>query len=236
MKRILITIALIIFMLFPSPFIISENYHRLQNPPIEPQAIDNTSSIPDKPQKIEAWVENNTEYQYDFKTYGTVWYILKPEQTLEKGKGDCKARAILLASIFEKKDIEYELHVSMFHWWVSYENKNGTWAEYRSTSLKEGDEWTMPDIGKTVDKMWSVKEDYYEMFWASMPNLRQLFLLTSLLYIWLPFRYYKKGLKTILKYRSHLQSNISRLRNSTLKKIKNIRKKGKSGFHNLLSK
>ncbi|MFW6196535.1 MAG: hypothetical protein ACOC5D_04280 [Thermoplasmatota archaeon] len=69
MKRILITIALIIFILFPSPFIISENYHRLQNPPIEPQAIDNNSSIPDKPQQIEQWVENNTEYQYDFRTY-----------------------------------------------------------------------------------------------------------------------------------------------------------------------
>lgn len=212
MKRILITIALIIFVLFPSPFIIYQNYHRLQNLPIEAQSIENTSDIPDKPQKIEDWVENNTEYQYDFKVHGSVWYIPTTEQTLEKGKGDCKARAILLASIFEKKDIDYELHISMFHWWVSYENNNGTWSEDRSTSLKEGDEWRSPDIIKTVKKMWSVKTEYYNMIWASMPDLRQLFLLTSLAYLWVPVKSYNKSVKILTESRSYLLKSLSHLK------------------------
>lgn len=222
MKRVLITVALILFVLFPSPFIISENYQRLQDPPIDPQSIENTSDIPDKPQKIERWVENNTEYQYDFKVHGSVWYIPKPEQTLKKGKGDCKARAILLASIFEKKGIDHELHISMFHWWVSYEDNNGTWSEDRSTSLKKGDEWTMPDLGRTIEKMWSVKEEYYKMIWSSMPNLRQLFLLTSLTYIWIPTKFYHKGLENMLGYRTNLKRSFLKFSSLLKKKVQSL--------------
>lgn len=222
MKKILITSALIILVLFPSPFIISENYQRLQDPPIDPQSIENTTDIPDKPQEIERWVENNTKYQYDFKTYGSVWYIPKPGQTLEKGKGDCKARAILLASIFEKKGIDYELHVSMFHWWVSYEDNNGTWSEDRSTSLKKGDEWTMPDLGRTIEKMWSVKEEYYKMIWGSMPNLRQLFLLTSLAYIWIPTRFYHEGLKNMIEYRKDLKRSFLKFGSFLKEKVQSL--------------
>ncbi len=225
MKKSLISIALLIFVLFPSPFIIYENYDRVHNPPIDPQPIEDASDIPDKSQNIEKWVENNIEYKYDFKTYGTVWYVPTPEQTLKKGRGDCKARAILLASIFEKKDIDYELHISMFHWWVSYENNNGTWSEDKSTSLKEGNEWRMPNMINTIKKMWSVKRDYYNMIWASMPNLRQLFLLTSLLYLWMPISQYKNCLKSIVKYRSHLHKAILQWKDVTIRKLKNIRKK-----------
>ena len=221
-KKSLVTLALVILILFPSPLIIYKNYQRLQNPPIQPQSIENTSDIPDNPQKIEDWVEKNTEYQYDFKVHGSVWYIPTPEQTLKKGKGDCKARAILLASIFEKKGIDYELHISMFHWWVSYENNNSTWAEDNSTSLKKGDEWTYPDIVETLEKMWSVKEEYYKIIWGSMPNLRQLFLLTSLAYIWIPTRFYHEGLENMIEYRKNLKIYLFKFRSLLKKKIRSL--------------
>lgn len=192
MKRFIATIILVIFILFTTPLVIFKDVYRVQNPPINPGSINNVSSIPDQPSEIESWVNSRIEYEYDFGTYGVFWYVPTPEEILEKGKGDCKSRAILLASILEEKGIDYELHMSLFHWWVSYPDKELTRYEVPEASVKEGEDWRFPNVRETLDRMWEVKDEYYSMIWGLMPLWKKLVLVLGLVLIWLPRRYREK--------------------------------------------
>ena len=192
MKRFIATIILVIFVLFTTPLVIFKDVYRVQNPPIKSDSINNVSSIPDHPSEIESWVNSRIEYEYDFGTYGVFWYVPTPEEILEKGKGDCKSRAILLASILEEKGIDYELHMSLFHWWVSYPDKELTRYEVPEASVKEGEDWRFPNVRETLDRMWEVKDEYYSMIWGLMPLWKKLVLVFGLVLIWLPRRYREK--------------------------------------------
>lgn len=192
MKRFIATIILVIFILFTTPLVIFKDVYRVQNPPINPGSINNVSSIPDQPSEIESWVNSRIEYEYDFGTYGVFWYVPTPEEILEKGKGDCKSRAILLASILEEKGIDYELHMSLFHWWVSYPDKELTRYEVPEASVKEGEDWRFPNVRETLDRMWEVKDEYYSMIWGLMPLWKKLVLVLGLVLIWLPRGYREK--------------------------------------------
>lgn len=189
MKRFIATIILVIFVLFTTPLVIFKDIYRVQNPPIKSGSINNVSSIPDHPSEIESWVNSRIEYEYDFGTYGVFWYVPTPEEILEKGRGDCKSRAILLASILEEKGIDYELHMSLFHWWVSYPDKELTRYEVPEASVKEGEDWRFPNVRETLDRMWEVKDEYYSMIWGLMPLWKKLVLVLGLVLIWLPRRY-----------------------------------------------
>ena len=197
MMRILATVILIGFILFTSPIVVFKDIYRVQNPPVNPNSIDNVSMIPNQPSMIEEWVNNQIEYEYDFGTYGVFWYIPTPDEVLEKGRGDCKSRAILLASILEKKGVEYQLHISTFHWWVSYPEKKLSRYEKPEASVKEGENWKLPDIKSTLDRMWSVKDEYYSMTLVAMPLWKKIILIIGLTLIWLPKRF-KKKLKSFL--------------------------------------
>ncbi len=188
MKRFIATIILVIFVLFTTPLVIFKDIYRVQNPPIKSGSINNVSSIPDHPSEIESWVNSRIEYEYDFGTYGVFWYVPTPEEILEKGRGDCKSRAILLASILEEKGIDYELHMSLFHWWVSYPDKELTRYEVPEASVKEGEDWRFPNVRETLDRMWEVKDEYYSMIWGLMPLWKKLVLVLGLVLIWLPRR------------------------------------------------
>jgi len=51
------------------------------------------------------------------------WYCPTIKKVLERGEGDCKARALVLASVLEAKNIPYQVHSSPIHVWVDYEGK-----------------------------------------------------------------------------------------------------------------
>ncbi len=186
MKRVIATLILVLFVLFTSPITAIKNINRIQNPPIRPEQIKKPSKYPNNPEEVERQVKNEFEYQYDYGTYGVVWYIPTPKEVIREGKGDCKSRSLLIASILEKKGIEYNLHISMFHWWVSYPEKNLSWYEDPESSVKEGDKWQLPNVEKTLNKMIRVKDQYYEMLWVQMPNWKKITLIIGLMMIWGP--------------------------------------------------
>lgn len=185
--KTILTIILLFFILFTSPLIVYKDINRLGSPPINSQAVKSLD-LPktDKPYVYEAWVDEKIEYQYDFETYGVFWYIPTVDEVIEKGRGDCKSRAILLASILEAENINYTLHISPYHWWVSYPYNPETKYENPKTSLKTDENWKLPNILITIQDMWDVKDEYYQMIWVAMPLWKKLFLSIGLLSIWLP--------------------------------------------------
>ena len=79
------------------------------------------NTIPDvhSPDQARNWVVNNIKYKED---PDNIWQL--PEETLDKGTGDCEDMALLVAYIiYTKLDIEVKLLSSMNHIWIFIENR-----------------------------------------------------------------------------------------------------------------
>ena len=170
-RALLLCIVWTILVLYPNPLIIFLNISRVVSIPIDVDSVRNISSdLPYNATFIEGYVEENIEYSYDWQVYAVPWYFPTPKETIERGAGDCKARTVVLASILEEKDIEYNIRVSPIHFWVDYEGKPmGEFEmEYESGKLPAPDVWI---------------RSYKEMLWDSMPFMRKILLFTGIFFI-----------------------------------------------------
>ena len=110
------------------------------------------------------------------------WYFPTVEEVLEKGEGDCKARALVLASIFELKNIPYRLNLSPIHAWVDYEGKAETSIEnarvkFYQQDPETGERWfQLPEID-----LREIMDSFRRGFWHPMPDGRKALLISGLL-------------------------------------------------------
>ncbi len=133
--------------------------------------------LPSNPRKIEEFVVGYVKYDYDFNVYGVPWYFPTPAEVVEKRKGDCKSRAILLAAILEEKGVPYSFHISPVHFWVDYpgkeENEFTKKYENPKTAIYSDGRWKLPELVdlKTYYDSWKA------VLWDSMPAIRKVLLL-----------------------------------------------------------
>ncbi len=177
----LILILWILFVLYPHPAKLFISIHRVIRFEIDTGAVAfMLSELPSEPAAIEAAILAKIPYAYDWVTYGVPWYFPTVEETLRKGKGDCKARALVLASVLEAKNIPYRIHASPIHTWVSYESKTETSlensrVEWYKFDPETGDrQFQIPDIDVK-----EVVDSYREAFWHPMPGLRKGLLISG---------------------------------------------------------
>jgi hypothetical protein len=172
----------ILFVLYPNPLNLAISIHRAVNFDAEPAAVQSMlTDFPSDPVDIEKAVLARISYRYDWALYGMPWYVPTVEQVLERSEGDCKARALVLASILEAKNISYEIHASPTHTWVHYETKLETLTENAEVQWYRYDPGTgetrlqIPQIGlsKVVDSFWRA-------FWDPMPDGRKVLLILGL--------------------------------------------------------
>ena len=108
------------------------------------------------------------------------WYCPTVEQVLEKGEGDCKSRALVLASVLEAENIAYQIRLSPIHIWVDYEGKNETSIENAHVDFYQYDPQTgerhfqIPHIGLN-----EVMDSFWQAFWGPMPNSRKALLISG---------------------------------------------------------
>ena len=76
------------------------------------------ASLPENGSAIEQYVDARVHYTYDFQAYGAMWYLPAPSDVLKSQQGDCKAKAVLTASLFEAKGFPYTLSISPVYFWV----------------------------------------------------------------------------------------------------------------------
>ena len=179
----LIFILWILFVLYPNPGNLVVSIQRVLNFDAEPDAVEfMLNDFPSDPVDIERTVLSSIPYRHDWELYGMPWYCPTIEQVLDRGAGDCKARALVLASVLDAKDITYQVHSSPIHIWVDYENKQENSIENAQVEFYEYDHETgdrkfkIPDIGlgKLVDS-WG------QQFWIPMPDGRKTLLVGGLL-------------------------------------------------------
>jgi len=120
-------------------------------------------------------------YRYDWEVNGMPWYFPSTETIVERGQGDCKARAVILASVFERLDIPYQFNSSFVHVWVEYEGKAETTIENPRAKFYQQD----PDTGKRLFQLpeinWQVWFDSTkEGLWVVMPVVRKVLLVAGI--------------------------------------------------------
>ncbi len=169
----------VFLVLYPNPLKLAVSLHRLVSPQVDPGAAEAlASSLPPEPADIEKAVLEALPYHYDWEAYSMPWYYPTVSEALEIGQGDCKARAIVLASVLEAKGIPYRINSSPTHVWVDYAGKQENSAENPDVGLYQVD----PDTGDRswhfprVDPVGSFRT-FWRGFWPPMPVLRKVLLL-----------------------------------------------------------
>jgi hypothetical protein len=179
----LIFILWILFVLYPNPVNLAVSIQRVLNFDADPGAVESiVMDLPSDAADIEKAVLAKIPYHCDWEVYGMPWYCPTVEQVLERGEGDCKARALVLASVLEAKNITYEVRSSPMHIWVDYENKQETSIENAQVEFYEYDpetgdrQFRIPDIG-----LGKLTDTWEQQFWTPMPDGRKALLISGLL-------------------------------------------------------
>jgi hypothetical protein len=179
----LIFVLWILFVLYPNPVNLGVSIQRVFNFNADPNAVKSIlNDLPSDAVDIERAVLVRIPYHCDWEVYGMPWYCPTVEQVLERGEGDCKARALVLASVLEAKNITYDIQASPMHIWVEYGGKNetsieNTQVEFYQYNPETGNrQFKIPDIGLVKFL------DYWQrQFWTPMPGGRKALLISGLL-------------------------------------------------------
>lgn len=179
----LLLVLWVFLVLYPNPMRLATSVQRLVNPGIDTAAVESASAgLPDDPAAVEDSVLESIPYGYDWQVYGMPWYFPTVKEVLQAGEGDCKGRALVLASVLEAKDIPYSLNTSPIHVWVDYEGKEETAIENQSASFYQLD----PETGQrsfglpSIDPI-EVLDTFWQGFWPPMPAVRKALLLAGLI-------------------------------------------------------
>jgi hypothetical protein len=191
----------ILFILFPNPGLLPLDVYRFFEMPTRPT--DDVrlvaDSLPANATVIEHYVDSHIHYAYDFQAYGVIWYIPTPSDVLKAQQGDCKSKAVLLASLLEAKQIPHTVKVSPIHFWVDYSGKPRTnfteQYETNQVALAENGQFKLP--GETNALLYV--NAYKDLAWTSMPLLRKIALITGLVLI-LQFGHFKEPKKRWTDY------------------------------------
>ena len=178
----LFVILWIVFVLYPNPLNFFISIHRSANLGIDPGAVEfMLADLPSEPAAIESAVKARIPYFYDWDVYGMPWYFPSIEQVLEQERGDCKARALVLASVFEARGIPYLINWSPMHVWVEYEDKKDNAVENPQVKFYQRD----PETGETQFQVpqipvSQVADSARKGFWGVMPVPRKVLLISGL--------------------------------------------------------
>ena len=179
----LIFILWILLVLYPNPLNLIISIQRILNFDAAPGTVEfMLNDFPSDPVAIEQAVLAKIPYRYDWDLYSMPWYCPTIEEVLERGEGDCKARALVLASVLEAKSIPYQVHSSPMHVWVEYEGKQETSIENAQVEFYQYDpetgerQFQIPHIGLS-----KVMDSFWRAFWDPMPDSRKALLISGLL-------------------------------------------------------
>jgi len=187
----------ILLVLYPNPVNLITSIQRGINPGIDPAAVETLAEdLPSDPAIIDRTVlQQIVPYSHDWEVYSMPWYVPTVEEALENGKGDCKARALVLASILEAKGIPYKLNWSPNHVWVDYESKKETPLENPDVQFYQHD----PETGERSFKLPSIPlstvwRSFRNGFWSPMPSIRKILLISgSIILVYIYTILFKKG-------------------------------------------
>lgn len=183
--KLLLILVWTLLVLYPNPSLLAVTMARSLNPPIDASAVRTISSeLPDNPAQIERQViEKYVPYAYDWTVFSVPWYFPTPAEVLLHGQGDCEARAVVLASIFEEKQIPYDFTVSPTHIWVKYKGKVENSVESSAAAFVEHKDGVYRVKLPSEFDLESYVRVEIESLWGVMPSSRKALLLGGIAFI-----------------------------------------------------
>ncbi len=177
--KILLVAVWALLVLYPNPTLLVVTLARSLNPPIDPVAVRSVSAqLPDNPAQVESLLlAKYLPYAYDWTVFGVPWYFPTPAEALGAGRGDCEARAVVLASVLEDKHIPYEFSVSPVHIWVKYDGKAENDVESEAVAFVEHKDGTYRLKVPTEFDYERYLRVEVESLWDAMPAARKALLL-----------------------------------------------------------
>lgn len=183
-KRLLIallTAAWVLLVLYPNPLNLFASVYRLKNPPVVPLQVAHLALDLENraPYEIEQFVYRSIPYQFDWEVYNMPWYFPTLDEILQNGRGDCKSRFLLFASLMEELDLPYYKNVSLTHIWVGYEGKKESGLENYNESMIVVDQHGQVRLSLPRPDLRRSGRSFYQGFWEVMPAERKLLLLSG---------------------------------------------------------
>ncbi len=168
----------ILLVLYPNPFSLGVSAYRIFHPDINPAAVEPLlDGLPSDPLEIEIELLRRIPYRYDWETHGMPWYFPTTAKVVERGEGDCKARAVVVASVFEHLGIPYRFNSSFVHIWVEYDQKAPSKFENPEAKFYQQDPETGERFFQVPDIQWRLWFDSTkEGLWDVMPMSRKALL------------------------------------------------------------
>lgn len=183
--KLLLMVVWIVLVLYPNPSLLATTIARSLNPPIDASAVRKISAeLPDDPAHIERLVLNKyVPYAYDWTVFGVPWYFPTPAEVVMHGRGDCEARAVVLASIFEEKQIPYDFNVSPTHIWVKYTGKVENEVESSAVAFVEHRDGVYRVKLPSEFDLESYVRVEIDSLWGVMPASRKIMLFGGIAFI-----------------------------------------------------
>ncbi len=173
----------ILLVSYPNPVNLVISIHRFLNPAVDPGAVEfMLDTFPDNAADIEKVVLARIPYGLDWELYGMPWYFPTVEEVLERGRGDCKARALVVVSVLQAKGIPSQVTSSPMHVWADYEGKPGSAIENAQVTFYQHDPETgtrwfrVPEIDLS-----QIMGSWRQQLWTPMPTSRRVLLIAGLL-------------------------------------------------------
>jgi TM2 domain-containing membrane protein YozV len=177
---ILFVMIWILLVMYPNPWRLATGLNRIMNPHTDPAAVASLAqTMPSDPALIEQEVYKLIPYSYDWDTYGMPWYCPSVKEALEKGEGDCKAQALVFASILDYKGIPNHINWSTRHVWVDYPAKVATGLE-ENALYQKNTETGKKSFDLPTTPPGDVFYELYNDFIATMPGSRMFLMLFGL--------------------------------------------------------
>jgi hypothetical protein len=124
---------------YPNPTILFRNLARYHRLPIDPKlAARMHLAVPDKPVEIEQFAEGLLIPDSDWRLYRVPWYVPTPREAVEEMRGDCEAKALILASLLAGRKIPFTIRASFHHLWVDYEGRPARPGEAAGLAYLQG--------------------------------------------------------------------------------------------------
>lgn len=173
----------ILLVLYPNPLNLVVSIHRFFSPDVDPDAVQILlDGLPSDPEAIEQAVRARITYGLDWELHGMPWYFPTVREVVERGQGDCKARAVVLASVLQAKGIPSQVTSSPIHVWAEYDGKAENAIENDDVTFYQHDPETgerrfrIPIIGlREIARSWRAQ------LWTPMPTDRRVLLISGLL-------------------------------------------------------
>jgi transglutaminase-like putative cysteine protease len=161
---------------YPRPALAARTLRHARRPGIDPDAVASlAAALPDDPDAVrEHVVRRLVPFAHDWEVYGVPYYFPTLPEVLERGRGDCKSQAVLIASLLAAKDIPHRLLVSPDHIWVEYEGKQATAMEDPAVAVAEFRDGRWHALRPSRLRLRANTRVSTAAYWGAAPRARRL--------------------------------------------------------------